>query len=60
MNVWVNQKAIRLAPGMLVKHAVQAAGFWSEIEVGKRVYDNWGNEVGLDGALTDGIKLWIK
>jgi hypothetical protein len=26
----------------------------------ERVYDDWGNEVGLDGALTPGVKLWVK
>lgn len=60
MRVWVNQKAIQLAPGMQVKHAIQAAGLWFEIEAGKRVYDDWGNEVGFDGALNPGARLWVK
>jgi hypothetical protein len=60
LHVWINHLAVQLAPGMQVKHAVRAAGLWSEIEAGKKVYDDWGNEVGFDGALTPGVKLWVK
>ena len=60
MQVWVNRQVIRLAPGMQVKLAVQVAGLWSEVQAGKRVYDDWGNEVGFEGALTPGEKLWVR
>jgi hypothetical protein len=32
-------------------NAIQAASLWSEVEAGKRVYDDWGDEVGFEGAL---------
>jgi hypothetical protein len=45
---------------MTVKHAVIAAGLIDEIELGKKVYDEMGNEIGLGGALADGSKIYIK
>jgi hypothetical protein len=45
---------------MTVKHALIHAGLLKEIEASKKVYDEWGNEVGLDGALSEGAKIYIK
>ncbi len=36
---------------MTVKHALIHSGLLKEIEASKKVYDEWGNEMGLDGAL---------
>ena len=45
---------------MTVKHAVIAAGLIDEIERGKKVYDEMGNEIGLGGALSEGSKIYVR
>jgi hypothetical protein len=60
MRVYVNQKPVDLAPGMQVKHALIRAGQMAEIAAGLKVYDEWGHELGLAGALADGMKIWVK
>lgn len=60
MRVYVNDILIDILPGMTVKHALISAGLLKEIESGKKVYDEWGNEIGLDGALSEGMKIYIK
>ena len=60
MKVYVNHMAVDVLPGMTVKHALIHAGLLKEIEASKKVYDEWGNEVGLDGALSEGVKIYIK
>ncbi len=60
MKVFVNQIPIDMVPGMTVKHALISAGLLKEIEQSKKVYDEWGNEVGLDGALSEGVKIYVK
>jgi len=59
MKVYVNRIAVDVLPGMTVKHALIHAGLLKEIEASKKVYDEWGNEVGLDGALSEGMKIYI-
>jgi hypothetical protein len=60
MRVFVNQKPVDLAPGMRVKHALISAGQMAAIGGGLKVYDAWGHELGLDGALTEGMEIFIK
>jgi hypothetical protein len=60
MQVYVNEKPVDLVPGMRVKHALISAGLMAEVEAGLKVYDNWGHELGLDGALADGMKIVVK
>lgn len=60
MIVYVNDREVSLVTGMTVKHAVIAAGLIDEIELGKKVYDEMGNEIGLGGTLADGSKIYIK
>ena len=43
-----------------MKHALMSAGLLKEIEASKKVYDEWENEVGLDGALSEGMKIYLK
>lgn len=59
MKVFVNHKPIEVLPGMMVKHALIGAGLLKEIEDSKKVYDEWGNELGLDGALSEGMKIYV-
>ena len=60
MKVYINNREVALLPGMTVRHAVIQAGLMSEIEAGKPVCDEWGNEMGLDGALEEGMKIFVR
>jgi hypothetical protein len=60
MNVWVNNKPVDLLGGMTVRLALIQADRIKEIENGKKVYDEWGNEVGLDGAVEEGQRFEVK
>jgi hypothetical protein len=60
MRVYVNREAVHLVPGMQVKHALIRAGEMAKIAGGLKVYDEWGHELGLDGALVDGMKIFVK
>jgi hypothetical protein len=60
MRVFVNHIPIDLLPGMLVRHALIRAGLLQEIGNSKRAYDEWGNELGLQGALSEGMKIFVR
>jgi hypothetical protein len=60
MIVFVNDKEVHLPAGMTVKHALTQAGLMSSVKAGKRVYDAWGNEIGLDGALSENMKIVVR
>jgi len=60
MKIYVNDQPVEIAPGMTVKHALRQAGLLEEIRSSKKVFDEWDNEVGLDGALSDGAKLYVR
>jgi hypothetical protein len=60
MKVFVNDIPIEILPGMTVRHALISADLFRETESSKKVYDEWGNEVGLDGALAKGAKIYVR
>ncbi len=60
MKAWVNNQRVDLLEGMTVRHALIQAGLVKEIEKGKKVYDEWGNEAGLDGAVEEGQHFEVK
>ena len=60
MKVFVNDTEVHLAPGMTVRHAIIAAGLAKEIDAGKKVFDAWGNELGLDGAVSDNYRIYLE
>ncbi|MCX5719360.1 MAG: hypothetical protein NT055_05245 [Nitrospirae bacterium] len=60
MKVYVNDTLVDILPGMTVKHALIHAGLLITIESSKKVYDEWGNEIGLDGALSEGLKIYVR
>ena len=60
MIVFVNDKEFHLLPGMTVKHALIQAGLMESVKTGKRVYDEWGNEIGLEGSLSENMKLFVR
>lgn len=60
MRVYVNDRPVDLLPGMTVRHALIQSGLREEVASGKKVYDEWGNEVGLEGALIEGMVLKVR
>ncbi|MEN6615821.1 MAG: hypothetical protein ABFD12_04635 [Syntrophorhabdus sp.] len=58
MTVFVNNKEFDLIPGMTVRHALIAAGYPDTIANERQVRDEWGNEIGLDGALTENTRIY--
>ena len=60
MRIWLQGKPVILIPGMTVRQALIRADLLKEIEKGARVFDEWGNETGLDGALEDGMRLTLR
>jgi len=57
LNVFVNGRHFHMLRGMTVQHALLAAGILKDRE-SCTVKDEQGNITGLDGALTEGIKLF--
>ena len=51
---------VELFPGMQVKHALTRAGNGEQLPPGLKAYDAWGHELGLDGALVEGMKIYVK
>ena len=60
MQVYVNEEPVDLIPGMQVKHALIQSDKMAAIAAGLKVYDAWGHELGLDGALADGMKIFVR
>ncbi|HVN96047.1 MAG TPA: hypothetical protein VMT62_06430 [Syntrophorhabdaceae bacterium] len=60
MKIFVNDKEIYLLPGMKAIHAVIGAGLMDQIESGRRVYDEWGNEIGLNGEFVSDTKIFVR
>ncbi len=60
MKVYVNNEIYDIPPGTTVRHALIRAGLLDEIAAGKKAYDEWGNELGLDGALTEGARIFVR
>ncbi|MFZ5453237.1 MAG: hypothetical protein ACOZF2_15370 [Thermodesulfobacteriota bacterium] len=60
MRVYVNDEPLELLPGMTVRHALIKAGLFKRVEAGQKVYDEWGNELGLAGALAADMKIWVR
>jgi hypothetical protein len=60
MKIYVNEIECELMPGMTVRHALIHAGLLKEVEQGKKIYDQWDNELGLDGALAKHLKIYVK
>jgi hypothetical protein len=59
MRVYVNNIPVDILPGMTVKHILISAGLLKEIEQGKRIVDEWENEIGIEGELTEGERIFL-
>lgn len=60
MKVYVNDMEVYILQGMSIKHAILSADLYDEIKNGKKVYDEWGNEIGLDGSIYENMKIYVK
>ncbi len=60
MKVYVNNKAVHIYAGMTVRHALLTAGVLEQIKASQKIFDEWGNEVGLDGALEEGARIYMR
>jgi len=60
MKVYVNDKEVNLVPGMTVQHALIETGLLKSVESGKKVYDEYENEVGLSGELTENMRFYVR
>ncbi len=60
MRVYVNDRPVELLAGMTVRHALIHFGLLKEMKASKKVYDEWGNEIGLDGALFEEMKVYVR
>ena len=60
MMVYVNDAPVHVLPGMTVKHALLRAGILRSTREPCRTLDQWGNEIGLDGALCEGMKIYVR
>jgi hypothetical protein len=58
MRVFVNGRALDILAVMTVRHALISAGLLEEFGR-KKVYDEWGNEIALDGALPERAKIFV-
>ena len=59
MRVFVNSQEVELLPGMTVRHALIGAGFQNRLPEGARATDEWGNSIGMDGAVDEGAKILV-
>ncbi len=59
MKVFVNDRPVDILPGMKVKHALIGANLFKKMKPSEKVYDAWGNEVGLEGALSEGMRIYV-
>jgi hypothetical protein len=60
MEVRVNGRAVELLPGATVRHALLAAGLLGAAAKGAEALDEWGNRLGLDGALAEGMRVEVR
>ncbi len=55
MQLIIDDKTVELLPGMTVRHALLAR--YGTVDDRLRVTDRWGNQIGLEGAVSDGMRL---
>jgi hypothetical protein len=60
MRVYVNNISCDLLPGMTARHALIQSGLLKKGVQSQKVFDEQGNEIGLDGALSDGDKIYLR
>lgn len=60
MRVFVNGKPADLLPGMRVRHALIQLGLLEDTQESlPQMQDEWGNPLGLDGAIHEGMRIFV-
>ena len=60
MRVFVNGTPVDLLPGMKVRHALIQLGFLTQGKIlPHQVQDEYGNLLGLDGAVHEGMRIVV-
>jgi hypothetical protein len=59
MEIYVNDTPVEILPGMTVKHALISSELFKGANSIQSVFDKWGNEIGLDGELTEGERIYV-
>lgn len=59
MRVFVNRQEVQLLQGMTVRHALIGAGFQGLLSEVLIIKDEWGNSIGMDGALDEEAKISV-
>jgi hypothetical protein len=60
VRVFVNGAPVDLLPGMKVRHALIQLGFLTQGKIlPLRVQDEYGNLLGLDGAVHEGMRIVV-
>jgi len=59
VRVLVNSTAVTLTSGMTVRHALTALTGEAPAAADWDIRDQWGNRLGLDGALRDGDRIEV-
>jgi hypothetical protein len=60
MRVYVDDRPVDLAPRLTIRHALLAAGVLDRVDEACRPRDSWGNELGLDGSLNEGMRIYLR
>jgi hypothetical protein len=60
VKVYVNDREVPLWAGMTVRHALIHENLLPELARGGKVYDEWGNEIGLDGSLVENAQIYVR
>jgi hypothetical protein len=60
VEIWVNDRQATLLEGMTVRQALIQLDLLEAVEEGQRVYDEWGNQVGLDGTVEEGQRFEVR
>jgi hypothetical protein len=59
MEIYLNDTPVEVLPGMTVKHALFCSEMFKDADSIDRVCDKWGNEIGLDGELMEGERIYV-
>jgi hypothetical protein len=60
MQIWINDRPVTLPEGMTVRQALIQLELLGAVQEGRRVFDEWGNQVGLDGTVEEGQRFEVR